>query len=530
MAREADGTAIRQDEPGSPGRADSSPWLQRLRLAGGGAMVVAVALLIGYAAQFLRNAHDVIAYPFGIDYGEGIIWQQALLIPGPRMYGAITDAPFIVFHYPPVYHLAVRALASLGLDPLAAGRGLSVACTLAVAGLSAWLVKRCLDERVGRRALAAGCIIAGLLPLSLEPVSYWSVLMRVDMLALFLSFLGVALVVVSARRPGWLAVALPVFVLAVYTKQTSIAAPAAALAVSLVVNRRATIIAASGGAALGAVAFGWLEWLTGGGFGRHIISYNINLFTIHRLVGMVLRQWPYVVLLTAAISALVLLWRDGARAPAARSVSAAIRAQVPGAILTLWFLFAAAMVVMVGKEGSWVNYFIESMCVGAVLTGILAALGWHALFDDRGEQGITGRHRALLYLSLGLIVQLMVRPPFHFREPADLELTNIRHRLVGEIAAATQPVLSGDMVLLLRAGHEVPIEPLIFEVLAAMGTWNQTPFLQLLADRSFAFVVTTTYDMPEAPLFTPEMQAAIAQFYPRLEQRGPYTIHFPPNG
>jgi hypothetical protein len=191
-----------------------------------------VLLLAARAVMYLQNAFDAVRYPFGLDYGEGIVWQQALLIPGPRMYGAITDAPFIVFHYPPIYHLAVRLVMLLGIDPLMAGRGLSVACTLAAAGLCGWLVGRGISENVKGLARVVGCTIGALLPLSLGPVEFWSVLMRVDMLAICLSFLGVAIVVESIRRPAWLAIAMPIFVLAVYTKQTALTAPAAALAVS----------------------------------------------------------------------------------------------------------------------------------------------------------------------------------------------------------------------------------------------------------------------------------------------------------
>src|SRR5712672_3082341 len=84
---------------------------------------VLTALLLFYWAKFAYNAYLTAIFPGQIDYGEGIVWQQALLIPGPRMYGDITQFPFIVFHYTPVYHLVVRAIATLGIDPLAAGRG-----------------------------------------------------------------------------------------------------------------------------------------------------------------------------------------------------------------------------------------------------------------------------------------------------------------------------------------------------------------------------------------------------------------------
>jgi hypothetical protein len=490
-----------------------------LHLAALGATVLFVGLLAVYAAIYLQDAFDAIRYPYDLDYGEGIVWQQALLIPGARMYGAITQAPFIVFHYPPVYHLAVRALASFGLDPLLAGRALSVVCTLAAAWLGAWIVERGTSERAGRSARAIGCAIAGLLPLSLGPVEYWSVLMRVDMLALFLSFLGVALVVESIRRPGWLALALPIFVLAVYTKQTALAAPAAALAVSLAVNRRPTVIATAFGAALGLAALGWLEWTTGGGFLRHIVAYNINRFSIEALVGRVLSLQHYAFLFLAAIVALALLWRD--ERPAATSVVSPPnpRARAVVAIVTLWLALAAAILTTVGKSGAAVNYFIEFFYICALPIGMLAAHCWHDIVAKRARSAGADVGAILLCLPVGLAAQLVMDPPFRYPRLDDPRLTLIQRSLVQEIARAKQPVLSEDMVLLLRAGREVPIEPTIFKELAAVGTWDQTPFLQLLTDRSFAFLVIMKEDR-----YTPEMLAAIAQAYPRIDDVGPYTI------
>src|ERR1700751_1610362 len=113
---------------------------QLLRWVAGAGALLLIAALLYFAGVNLRCARAVLADPFGLDYGEGIVWQQALLIPGPRMYGPIDRLPFIVFHYPPVYHLASRAVMAFGVDPLAAGRMVSVASTAVIAISIAWLV------------------------------------------------------------------------------------------------------------------------------------------------------------------------------------------------------------------------------------------------------------------------------------------------------------------------------------------------------------------------------------------------------
>jgi hypothetical protein len=52
-----------------------------LRVAAGAGTFLLIAGLLYFAWVDLRCAGTLLAYPFG-DYGEGIVWQQALLIPG----------------------------------------------------------------------------------------------------------------------------------------------------------------------------------------------------------------------------------------------------------------------------------------------------------------------------------------------------------------------------------------------------------------------------------------------------------------
>jgi hypothetical protein len=127
------------------------------RLVAGAATFLLIAGLLYFAWVDLRCAGSLLAYPFG-DYGEGIVWQQALLIPGPRMYGPIDHLPFIVFHYPPVYHLMSRAVMSFGIDPLAAGRIVSLAANAVIAIGIAWLVAAELAGRIGRSAVLVGAV------------------------------------------------------------------------------------------------------------------------------------------------------------------------------------------------------------------------------------------------------------------------------------------------------------------------------------------------------------------------------------
>jgi hypothetical protein len=103
-------------------------------------------------------------------------------------------------------------------------------------------------------------------------------------------------------------------------------------------------------------------------------------------------------------------------------------------------------------------------------------------------------------------------------------------RLVRLVEDAPQPVISDDMVAVVRARKRVQWEPFIFAELAKKGVWNE----RLLTDRitvgRFAFVVTQghpgdrdVYD----ERYTPTVTAAIKAAYPQNLALGDYTLHFP---
>ena len=497
-----------------------------LRLAAGAGTFLLIAGLLYFAWVDLRCAGSLLTNPFG-DYGEGIVWQQALLIPGPRMYGQIEHLPFIVFHYPPVYHLVSRAVMAFGVDPLAAGRIVSLASTAVITISIAWLVAAGLAGRVGRSAMHIGAVTGALLPLSLGPVEMWFDRMRVDMLAIALAFVGVAFAVRAERQPAWLALAMPAFVLSIYTRQTELAAPASALLVLLFARPRAAILAGIGGAGLGVAALAWLEWVTAGGFLRHIITYNINTWTFALLMERLRFQVSYAVLLALAVMGLAVLWlRRRDETPPRGAEASRYNLVVP--IISVWLLLSLIMmVVTVGKTGSNVNYFIEPMSVCAVAVGLLIGLCWQAVVGSPGRRDMALR-LGLVFATFALVAVMAKRRPtcYAVQNPA---LLAIQENLVQEIAKQDRPVLSEDMVLSLRAGRDVPIEPAIFRELALRGQWDQRRLLDLINGHAFAFLVTTP-DKIYTPLrYTPEELAAMERAYPRVETRGPYVVRYPGN-
>jgi hypothetical protein len=345
-------------------------WAVRLAWLGFGGLAALLAL---DWAKFAYHAYLIAVFPGQMDYGEGIVWQQALLIPGPRMYGDVQRYPFIVFHYPPLYHLAVRAtVAALGLPWLMAGRLVSTVSAVALAALAGALVFEASRATAPRRAATAGAILAALLFASLEPVQFWATTMRVDLLAIALEFLGMYLGLLALCRPRFAFAAALVFVLAAYTKQTAVAGAVATFAVLLLHRPRRALGAALLALIAGGAIFGALTVVTGGGFPRHIVLYNVNRFSLPAVLST-LREigtvaiYPIYILVAAVTAALVF-----ARAASGRS---SLRSVPPGALMiALYTGLATVNLVSLGKSGAWSNYLIPWVSSWALLIGLVLQL------------------------------------------------------------------------------------------------------------------------------------------------------------
>src|SRR5262245_37958797 len=71
--------------------------------------------------------------PYELDYGEGIVMYQATKVTDLKAaYKPINEYPFVVFHYPPVYHLTVRAFAAFSTNLITTGRWISIMSGLSI--------------------------------------------------------------------------------------------------------------------------------------------------------------------------------------------------------------------------------------------------------------------------------------------------------------------------------------------------------------------------------------------------------------
>lgn len=356
--------AIHQQVPSPPpaGRTGGR-WHRDVKgvfLAGHLALWPAVLLLALYVVFYASFAVQLISFPFDLDQGEGYdAWSAWLVRLRQLPYTSNETYPYYSSNYPPIW----SSLVSLpmrwtgpGLGPARAVSAISAILAAVFIGLAA--------RRLSGSALG-GWLAAGLF-LASPYVYHTTPLARVNSTALLFALVGLALVErrvssLGSRVSGprlWipdprLALGGLALLLALFTKPTAIDAALAAFGYGLLVQPRATLVAAGAAGALGVGGVLLLERASGGAFWLNVVTANVNPFDPGQLWGYYrnfLEVHP--VLLALATAELV------------RAV--AIRAWSP------WVLYLPASLVLalgVGKVGAGESYFLGAIAACAVLAG-----------------------------------------------------------------------------------------------------------------------------------------------------------------
>lgn len=502
--------------------------MERRRLLLRAGLALTISLLLVNIGKMLVAAWLALDYAYELDYGEGIVWQQMRNMLAGEGYGSLGTYPAIVYHYPPVYHLATAGLAgATGIDELLAGRLVSLLSTLAsmlFVGVLAWSAIPKDESRIGRW-LAAGMAAACLA--TIPAIVGWAVLMRVDMLGCALTLGGLMLSVRAIARPRVVPLAALVFVLSIYTKQTNIAGPIAAVAALWFVRPRSAWVLLGWCVGLGMAALAALVIGTDGGFLRHILAYNVNRLDWsqwHLLVGVMLSQTT---LIATACFAMWWAWRrltDGGYATLRGKVA---RNETDAALLLLLAFVAVktAMLPMVFKSGSNSNYLIEWSCGIVVFVGLAAVPVLRV-----AERGDAWPSRILVAaLTIALPVTAWRMPPVEIDRPAIRAQDARMAAIVERIRASARPVVTDDMVLLIRAGRPVEYEPAIAAELGHSGVYDEAGFVAKVQRGDFGFFLTrgdrSTVLFNER--YNPRVADAIDAAYPRKERNGDLVFHLP---
>ncbi|MGA3160522.1 MAG: hypothetical protein ABSC77_04840 [Terracidiphilus sp.] len=468
--------------------------------------------------------------PRELDYGEGIvIWQASQVFDLKSAFHPLEQYPHIVFHYTPVYHVAVRMLSGLLGDPFLSGRIISLLAAFWIVGLFAWIVLRATRgyASAGIRWFSAVLICACAL---MVPSMQWVPLARVDMLALAFQFTGLSVIAVMPFRLRNQIAAFCLLFLGLYTKQSLLAIPVASVLLIGLIRPARAIRLFCGFMAAGLGVLLLLAWFTHGGVIKHWFAYNVNPFHLNNgLFAELGASRNLAVLIAAGLGAFWLTfpganrnkWRNWRASVSARLMGSPLRRTGAGFGLAAVLGFVTSWGI--GKEGSNINYCLDWQLALCPLTGVFVVLlsrSWTA--RDRGMAFL----RPLLLLLAGVTgLQFGVQAAHEFNN--SIGLTASAHQRLQEarredaelarlISSFPGPVVSENMTALLRAGKSIPFEPAIIKQTTDTGVFDETALVKRTSDRFFdAFVLTTdTYSYR----FSPRMLQAIHENY------RPYTF------
>jgi len=491
--------------------------------------VVGLGLLWSLGAlAFLLEASRALRVLEERDYGEGILmWQAQHVTDLKTAYHSIANYPYVIFHYPPVFHILSRAAALLTGNLLVGGRLVSILSFLGSCVLLAIIAGHALAGYRDRASKMLGSIGAGLLGFT-SAVMPWACLFRVDLVAVFFTLLGLMFFITSPGRPGRAFAAFVFFVIAVYTKQTMVAAPLVCLLSAWLEDRKLAwrILLFSTG--LGASVLAVLCVASNGWFATNLFRYNQNPYTFHHLAT----QWESHIRATFVIpliASFVVIWMACARGMARkRGVLLTLRQglrrnQLHRCILIVagYLTVALLTTIMLGKEGSNYNYFIEVDFAIALLSGLfLGSVANLATFRP-------AKYATALFLALAAFVfqALPNIDALQFTRNR-LALPSSDSQLASYVSTISGPIYGENMVVLVNAGKEIAAEPAIITSLAKNGMWDQTDFVQSIRNHRFSAIqVGTSLDNRER--FTQEVAAAIRAEYPETVQVAQSTIYLP---
>ncbi|MBN2147165.1 MAG: glycosyltransferase family 39 protein [Anaerolineales bacterium] len=430
-------------------------------------------------ALFSLTTFSLILFPYGADYGEAPLIDQAMHIStGEQIYKPdFHQPPFTISNYPPLYPLFIAGLRLItNLPWFQLGRIISTLAGLASAIFIGLLTIRATSSR------QAG-ILAGAIFLGHPYVMIWSGLARIDLLALSLSLAGLWLLCRygATSTLGWMLSVL-CLTLSIFTRQTYLLAVPLAGFIGLWAHQRKQAVAFI--LSLGTLCFllfGLLQLYTRGGFYQHTVIANVNRFDIHRALQMTNRFtliWPVASVLSILATIFALKRWLGNPAQVTEGKLSSINLNITlSAYLTGSIITAAT----VGKVGSDINYFLELIAASAILSVI-------TLFT-------LPRFKQLVALLLvAQIIWGLIAGFFLYKSSIAPRWQQISRyeSLFDQVKSATSEgiVLSDDYLdMVVLSGQSIYYQPFEYGQLYHAGLWNPSSLADQITAQQFPLIL-----------------------------------------
>ncbi len=416
--------------------------------------------------NYVDVALPAIRFPYPLDYGEGPILDQVMhLLQGENIYRPdLTQTPYVISNYPPVFHLLQLPFAAFNGPAFWYGRAISVVSAFIVAVLVGLLIYTLTKEWIAS-------LIGGALLFSFPYIAGWSFFNRVDTVALAFSMAGLYAVVRWPQRSWGLALAYVCFVLAAGTKQSyTLAGPLTACVWLWLQGRRPFAL----GLALALVLTGGtllllFNFVTQGGFYTHTVTANVNPFLLSILMDYFTNLFVRGGYLVIGLVLFIMVERIGDQMTA-----------VPFVIVYVLASMLAA--VTVGKVGSSINYLYEltaALCIGA---GV--AVAW------------AGKN---YWLKAFIVTVIAIQSGTLSAWAEDGYLVYVRQKMIAheEVAKLAQVVQHNNghvltdewMGLLPQLGYPLNYQPFEYFMLSQAGLWQPTDLQARIQRREFGAIL-----------------------------------------
>jgi 4-amino-4-deoxy-L-arabinose transferase-like glycosyltransferase len=462
------------------------------------ALAAALSLLAFGLGRFVFDALAFLRSPYSRDYGEGVVLALTrLLAEQGNYFRPVDDYPMVHGNYPPVFLLLSAAAFRLFGPSLAATRLLSVASTVAVMAVVYAIVR----QRWRDRALA---LCAALLVVAPWFVVTWAPLGRVDMLACLFSMAGLWLF--AHEGAGWRRwAAAACFVLGVFTKQTALLAPAAAL-LSLMRDpegrRRAPgfLLAFAVPAATLLLA---LVLATRGEAWTHLVTYTAA--ADYSLTAL-RRSYETFLVTAGPLLAVVLL-----------GLGASSQLLAPRDLpFALYWLLNLGALVTTAKAGAAQNYLVEPW----LATVLLAALSLGALQERSPD---TFRWWPAVMVVAAAVALAADHDLARLQRPIRNPDQATEYRSLDQAVEGTAgPILSENLSVLVRKGKPVLVEPFGMLLLSRRGLWRPD---RLVADCEAGRFDLVVYEDRLRDI--PGIDACLDRRYEPMGRLGPYELFRP---
>jgi hypothetical protein len=457
-------------------------------------------------ALFAWNSINTVRFPYGADYGEAPLMDQARRIEtGGTLYKSdINEPPYVIANYPPLYPAWVAATNFILKIPLfQAGRITSVIFSL----ISGVIIGLFIYHLTGNKwyGVFGASLFWG------QPfVLIWSSFARVDMMALAFSLLGLWILYRYKDSTIGILSACLCFLFSAFTRQTYLlSGPLAGFIWLWHCNRKRALVFILPFGAAGLLIVGMINAITNGGFLTNIVLANINRYDfIHglSLVRQLLFIWPVILIVSLIIMILAIVSRFKKVL-----IDPGQTLQQPFIFYWLVFYTMAALItaITINKVGSNVNYFLELIAACAIWGGIALKI----IFDQK---------KLIKWALFGIIFIQSIMVLGYSYKVSQLNLGGIWGRLEVnktidmKVRAAVQDgtVISDDyMDMIVLSGQPIYYQPFEYGELYYAGLWDPKKYVNQIEERQFPLIIIGGNSLIKGCCWSPSMVNAMESNY-----------------